>query len=174
MLENIDLNSPLLNPLAIVAALVTVVIAALFWKYVLGIPFIGGYGKWGKKNISMEDSLLKIEPKNLLFIHEGCNIRIGNNGNFIQWIKEAANRGVLVRILLMNIDRTYGLENLKNISISKTEELGLGIVLTGNKKGIAAYIQEVEGNIFTPEAFNQRSFIDSFNKEWKDSQLLKH
>ena len=71
-------------------------------------------------------------------------------------------------------NKTFGLENLNNISFGTTEESGLGIVLADNKKGIAAYIQETEGSIFTPQVFNKGSFVNSFNRKWKDSQLLKH
>ncbi len=173
MLENIE-NPSLFEPSAIVVAGVIVVIVALFWKYGLGLSFGPSYGGREKKNVNLDDSLLKTEPKNLLFIHEGYNLRIGNDGNFIQWVKEAANRGALVRILLMDTSKTYGLENLKNISISKTEESGLGIILADNGKNIAAYIQEVEGSIFTPQVFQGRSHIDSFNKAWKDSRLSKY
>ena len=183
MLENIDLNSSLFEPSVIVAAVITVVIVALFWKYVLGIGFITGYGVGEKRNVSLKEFLSKVKPAITLFVCEGCNLDSSNNAKLIQWINEAVQKGVQVKILLgPKSNMTFALKNSSNVTLYKLkEESEKGFILVENgPRNVTAFIQTKQEkqrikNTSVAHLFPgpRKAFFEIFNELRKKAEIIE-
>jgi hypothetical protein len=182
-----------MNELTIfLVAVITAIAAGIIWKYVLGMPFIAGYGLGQKRDNSLKllfEEHFEMVPnpqREIIHLCGRLNSKLWKQQSWIEWLRKAHNDYQVTARILAGPD-DLDLESMEYVRQLLEEEV-IEVRIRGEKEekhwlvvdGDWAHIEEKHEGREIPPGLNvkhlfpgvQKSFYKRFNILWDSSKPI--